>query len=81
MVHEDTVAEHAIAAAEERVLWYSAPHQDWDVCNGSDPHEVCASLAVTAYRMQHVEQVHSSMCTCLQSFQGLAGKFVVDSSH
>ena len=33
------------AAAAERVLWYSAPHQDWDITNGSIAREVTPSVS------------------------------------
>lgn len=35
-------------SAAGRVLWYSAPHQDWDITNGSTPQEV----TITAQRFE-----------------------------
>ena len=31
-------------SAAERVLWYSAPHRDWDFANGSKPLEVSSKF-------------------------------------
>ncbi len=43
--HDSSMLNHAVcAAAEDRVLWYSAQYRDWDVTNGSVAQEVLINI-------------------------------------
>ena len=52
------------------MLWYSAPHKDWDITNGSAPQEV-SNFFVT--RLDTIIQAVALACTALASRQVVHG--------
>lgn len=53
---------HGKCPAARRVMWYSAPHRDWDITNGTAPQEVSPGIRSTLLDFSSVPCIQCVQC-------------------